>query len=72
MLCPSCGQTTFKPCPFCGHARSHIQGYDGDYWRICLSCGAATRPCESARVANKVWNTRTGTKAARAAGGDDE
>ena len=47
-----------KPCPFCGCKTPGVQGYKGDYWIICPSCGIRTSTESNAEIASKVWNCR--------------
>jgi hypothetical protein len=46
------------PCPFCGCKKSRTSRYDGDTWRICNDCGAATAPSTTISEANRRWNVR--------------
>lgn len=49
---------TTKACPFCGSSKTIASTYDGDYWRVCVKCGASTPPCNSASRALVAWNDR--------------
>lgn len=45
-------------CPFCGCKTPGVQGYNGDYWIICPSCGIRTSAESNAEIASVVWNCR--------------
>jgi hypothetical protein len=46
-------------CPFCGGKKSHLDEYEGEWFRNCLTCGESMRG-RNRKKATEYWNKRVG------------